>query len=62
MKKIVLAIENFSPFAGGAESYAVALASILVQNGWEVHLFGETWEGEPDYAVLHRNTLAYFED
>ena len=57
MKKIVLAIENFSPFAGGAESYAVALASTLVQNGWEVHLFVETWEGEPGSVVFHRISI-----
>jgi UDP-glucose:(heptosyl)LPS alpha-1,3-glucosyltransferase len=54
MKKIALALEHFSRFAGGAESYAVALAYSLVQAGWEVHLFGESWEGEPKGAVFHQ--------
>ena len=53
MKTIALALENFSRFAGGAESYAVALAHSLVQAGWEVHLFGESWEGEPEGAIFH---------
>ena len=46
MKTIALALEHFNRFAGGAESYAVSLAHSLVQAGWEVHLFGESWEGE----------------
>jgi UDP-glucose:(heptosyl)LPS alpha-1,3-glucosyltransferase len=54
MKTIALALEHFSRFAGGAESYAVSLAHSLVQAGWEVHLFGESWDGEPDGAVFHR--------
>jgi hypothetical protein len=33
MKKIALALEHFSRFAGGAESYAVSLAHSLVQAG-----------------------------
>ena len=53
MKTIALAIEHFSRFAGGAESYAVSLAHELVRNGWEVHLFGESWDGEPEEAVFH---------
>ena len=52
-KKIALAIENFSIHRGGAESYAVSLASTLVANGWEVHLFGQSWDGEPHSAVFH---------
>ena len=54
MKKIALAIENFSRYAGGAESYAVSLASALVDNAWEVHLYGQTWDGEPDSAIFHQ--------
>ena len=54
MKKIAFAIEKFSRYAGGAESYAVSLAAFLVENGWEVHLFGETWDGEPEAAVFHK--------
>ena len=54
MKIIALALEHFSRFAGGAESYAVSLAHSLVQAGWEVHLFGESWEGEPEGAVFHQ--------
>ncbi len=54
MKKIALAIENFSKHKGGAESYAVSLASTLAENGWETHLFGQNWDGEPRAAVFHR--------
>ena len=54
MKKIALAIENFSKHKGGAESYAVSLASTLAENGWETHLFGKNWDGEPRAAVFHR--------
>ena len=54
MKKIALAIENFSKHKGGAESYAVSLASTLVKSGWETHLFGKSWDGEPSAAIFHR--------
>ena len=54
MKTIALALEHFSRFTGGAESYAVSLAHSLVQAEWEVHLFGESWEGEPEGAVFHQ--------
>ncbi len=37
MKQISIAIENFNPQAGGAESYAVALANRLIEKGWDVH-------------------------
>ncbi|MBW2569612.1 MAG: glycosyltransferase family 4 protein [Deltaproteobacteria bacterium] len=57
MKKIALAMENFSRYAGGAESYAVSLAASLIENGWEVHLFGETWDGKPEAAVFHKITI-----
>ncbi len=53
MKTIALAIEHFSRFAGGAESYAVSLAHSLVREGWEVHLFGESWDEEPEEALFH---------
>ncbi len=53
MKKIALAIEEFSKYKGGAESYAVSLASTLVEQGWEVHLFGRRWDGEPREASFH---------
>jgi len=49
-----LAIENFSKHKGGAESYAVSLASTLVKSGWETHLFGKNWDGEPSAAIFHR--------
>ncbi len=52
--KIALAIENFSAHGGGAESYAVHLARTLVSRGWEVHLFGHGWDGDPPEAVFHR--------
>ncbi len=57
MKKIALALENFSRHAGGAESYAVSLAGFLVQSGWEVHFFGESWDGEPEGAIFHKITI-----
>ncbi len=57
MKTIALALEQFSRFAGGAESYAVSLAHSLVQAGWEVHLFGESWDGEPEEATFHRISI-----
>lgn len=57
MKKIAFALENFSRHAGGAESYAVSLATFLVQNGWQVHLFGEVWDGEPEGAIFHKITI-----
>jgi len=57
MKKIAFAMEKFSRYAGGAESYAVSLATFLIENGWEVHLFGEMWDGEPETAVFHKITI-----
>lgn len=51
--KIALAIENFSTHAGGAERYAVDLAGKLVAEGWQVHLFGYSWDGYPREAVFH---------
>jgi UDP-glucose:(heptosyl)LPS alpha-1,3-glucosyltransferase len=54
VKKIALAIENFSKHKGGAESYAVSLASTLTESGWETHLFGKDWDGEPCAAIFHR--------
>lgn len=51
--KIALAIENFSRHGGGAESYSVELAATLIREGWEVHLFGHSWDGEPAAAVFH---------
>jgi len=53
LKKIALAIENFDRFGGGAESYAVELSETLVNEGWEVHFFGERWGEEPKAAVFH---------
>jgi len=60
LKKIALAIENFSRYAGGAESYGVELASTLVEKGWEVHFFGEKWDGEPEEAVFHEISVPGF--
>lgn len=51
--KIALAIENFSRHGGGAESYAVELATTLIRNGWDVHLYGHSWDGAPPEAVFH---------
>lgn len=53
MKKIAFAIEKFSRHAGGAESYAVSLATTLIEHGWDVHLIGESWDGEPSRAHFH---------
>ena len=60
MKKIAFAMEKFSRYAGGAESYAVSLADALIKNGWEVHLFGETWDGEPKAAHFHEIYIPKF--
>lgn len=60
MKRIALAIENFSRYGGGAESYAVSLAETLIRNGWEVHFFGEKWDGEPAAAIFHRIRVCRF--
>lgn len=54
MKKIAFALEKFSRYAGGAESYVVSLSTTLIDNGWDVHFFGETWDGEPKQANFHR--------
>ncbi len=54
MKKIALSLEKFSRFSGGAESYAVELAETLQNKGWEVHLIGQSWDGNPPGAVFHK--------
>ena len=51
--KIAMAVENFSRHAGGAESYAVELARTLAALGWEVHLYGHSWDHDPQSAVFH---------
>ncbi|MDP2853612.1 MAG: glycosyltransferase family 4 protein [Smithellaceae bacterium] len=60
MKKIAFAIEKFSRHAGGAESYAVSLTTTLIENGWEVHLLGESWDGEPKGAHFHQIRIPKF--
>ena len=60
MKKIAFAMEKFSRYAGGAESYAVALASTLIEKGWDVHLYGEAWDNEPGKAVFHKIHIPKF--
>jgi UDP-glucose:(heptosyl)LPS alpha-1,3-glucosyltransferase len=60
VKKIAFAVEKFSRQAGGAESYAVSLASTLVEYGWEVHLYGKTWDGEPSGAIFHKISIPGF--
>jgi len=51
--KIAMALERFGRHAGGAESYAVELARTLVAAGWEVHLYGHSWDEEPRSAIFH---------
>jgi UDP-glucose:(heptosyl)LPS alpha-1,3-glucosyltransferase len=51
--KIAMAMENFSRYGGGAESYAVGLAQTLLSHGWEVHLYGHSWDGQPSEAIFH---------
>jgi UDP-glucose:(heptosyl)LPS alpha-1,3-glucosyltransferase len=51
--KIAMAMENLSRYGGGAESYAVGLAQTLVSEGWEVHLYAHSWDGQPAEAVFH---------
>lgn len=53
LMKIAMAMENFSRYGGGAESYATGLAQTLVSEGWEVHLYGHSWDGKPAEAVFH---------
>jgi len=60
LKKIALAIENFDRFGGGAESYAVELSETLIQEGWEVHFFGERWGGEPKATVFHPISIPWY--
>jgi UDP-glucose:(heptosyl)LPS alpha-1,3-glucosyltransferase len=60
MKKIAFAMEKFSRYAGGAESYAVSLADTLIKNGWDVHLFGEAWDGEPQEAHFNEIHIPKF--
>jgi UDP-glucose:(heptosyl)LPS alpha-1,3-glucosyltransferase len=60
VKTIALAIEDFNRFKGGAESYAISLASSLVARGWKVHLFGRSWDGEPPEATFHRIRISKF--
>jgi UDP-glucose:(heptosyl)LPS alpha-1,3-glucosyltransferase len=60
MKKIAFAMEKFSRYAGGAESYAVALASTLIEKGWDVHLYGEAWDNKPGKAVFHNIHIPKF--
>lgn len=55
-RKIAMALENFSRFSGGAESYAVELAETLASRDWEVHLIGYTWDGNPSGAIFHKIT------
>lgn len=52
--KIALALENFNSFGGGVEAYAVGLAKKLVEKGWDVHLYGHSWNNEPPQAMFHR--------
>ncbi|KAF0154496.1 MAG: glycosyltransferase [Syntrophaceae bacterium] len=53
-------MENFSRHAGGAESYAVNLATTLIENSWEVHLLGESWDGEPKEAHFYKIHIPKF--
>jgi UDP-glucose:(heptosyl)LPS alpha-1,3-glucosyltransferase len=48
-----MAIEHFGVTRGGAESYAVELARRLVALGWEVHLYGHSWDEDPPGAIFH---------
>lgn len=54
MPSIALALEKFSKYAGGAESYALSLADTLISQGWEVHLYGKSWDGSPEKAIFHQ--------
>lgn len=53
-RTIALALERFSKYAGGAESYALSLAESLIKQGWEVHLYGQEWDGVPEKAIFHK--------
>lgn len=59
-KKIALCLEKFSRFAGGAESYALSLADSFIAKGWDVHLYGESWDGSPKEAHFHEISVPRF--
>lgn len=56
-RTIALALENFSRYAGGAESYALSLAETFIRRGWEVHLYAQEWNGFPEQAIFHRISI-----
>ena len=60
MKKIAFALEKFSRHAGGAESYTISLATTLIENGLEVHLIGQSWDGDPQEAHFHEIHIPKF--
>ena len=50
--KLALIRRKFSA-TGGAELYLQRLLRALVENGHEVHLFTESWQGNPEGVTLH---------
>lgn len=60
VNRIAFALERFSRFSGGAESYALDLADDLQRRGWEVHLYGQEWDGYPEIAVFHEIAVPRF--
>jgi len=52
--RFATAILNFSPQRGGAERYLADLCTRLVQEGHEVHVYAEDWNGVNRGIHLHR--------
>ncbi len=52
--KIALNIENFSSSKGGGEGYANNFALQLINNGHEVHVFSNSFEGQAGQITPHK--------
>lgn len=59
--KIALVRKEYTRSWGGAESYAVNLATELVERGHEVHVFANTWDTPADSPItFHRIPMIDF--
>jgi UDP-glucose:(heptosyl)LPS alpha-1,3-glucosyltransferase len=59
--KVALVRKEFTRSWGGAESYAVSLATELVARGHEVHVFANTWDTPADTPItFHRIPMIDF--
>ena len=59
--KVALIRKEYTRSWGGAESYAVNLATELVERGHEVHVFANTWDDPTDSRItFHRIPMINF--